>query len=149
MNLYGSLRRNIRGLIIAGCGLFFLGCEKHYVRAITVIENRHTLASQFVNTPDPNKKGYWQKELVISWYLPVRSGSTPNELCIEFLTKNYEQKKYKKTIASRWGSFIFHPEEHSLSEILTYRVLVYNSEGKELYSFYHKNWFKLIEKYPS
>lgn len=129
--------------------LFLSGCFSYGITTKREIIDRDTLASTFIESPDPRQLDPPHgEEITFFWNLPSFSKEDSPSLVLTFLYRNYQKHIYRHPITNRKGSFAFSlldPMYRETKGILTYRAQVVTKQGKVLATWQHQLWFHPIE----
>lgn len=96
-----------------------------------------------VGAPDPMQENYPSgKELLISWHFPDRLWREGLWLRITVRFWDLEEEVIEERVSCRRRSFALGP---FAKRVLTYRIDVVNSMGREVESWEHQLWVRLIK----
>ncbi|MDN3508192.1 MAG: hypothetical protein P0S94_04655 [Simkaniaceae bacterium] len=124
--------------------LLFTACDKYYVDVKKEQISRATLASSYVGSPDPRQQNPPSGEkLMITWRLPKEALKDPLTLKIQIIYTDFEEETKLLPIDSRRG---LHITPLSKKPILSYKAEIVTLSGKEIESWTHQLFFKLIKE---
>lgn len=132
-------------IILCSLLLTFVGCSRQYIQVQTQYLSRDTLASSFVETPDPLRQtNYIGQRLLIQWCTTCRS---PLSLHLYLLMRNHEEKQIIVPSIKSHGTAVYDLTSDDYCRcngILSYYIeIVSGSEVIE--SWKHPLWVNTIE----
>ncbi len=134
-------------LLFLSC-LAFLGCSKYYVTAKRELIDKDTLASTFVQSPDPRQCAWPQgEEITFEWRLPREALNESLELVIALLYSSYKEETRRYPIRRRRGTVtVVHlgQEEKERGKIVTYRAQIVTNQGRVIKEWKQQLWTELI-----
>ena len=125
--------------------LSFSSCYKNNLYVQQEWMDANFLASNFTDTPDPNRKNPPEgKRILISWDFPI---SIFRQHLSLFLTVRFLNNKqivlfYPLNSKRGYKAYSFNEKEN---KILTYRVQVISKQGEILETWKHQFWTELID----
>ena len=136
-------------IVLIPCFLLFLtSCQKYYLHVHNETVNVNSLASTFVQSPDPLQKDPpVGRRLILEWKLPKNAIEEALSLDLRIIYKNYEEETLHFAIDRKRG-VVFFPllgEEYKKKKgFLTYRAEIKNKDGKILDEWKQQMWIDLI-----
>lgn len=129
--------------------LFLTACSKSYLTVERQRVGRSSLASTFVQSPDPLQKNPPKgQRLLIKWRLPSSEFADPLTLKLRLIFKNYAEELFQKSIESENGIIVYEllgDRFRDTGGFLTYRAEIINKEGDVVKSWQQQLWVELIE----
>lgn len=135
----------MRMFLILAC-ILFNGCQKSYLTVQQKWIDRQSLASTFVESPDPLQKDpAYGKEVLIGWDFPLSVYKKKPYLLFTVRLWDQTETKYCYEVHQKRGfTSMFFSEKDPTKKLLTYKIDIYDKEDNILEAWEHQFWTKLI-----
>ena len=124
-------------------------CQKYYLSVKREHINQSSLASTFVESPDPRKEHPPHgQELILQWRLPPKALNEELTLLLKIVYRDYTEESRVYLVERRRGVVTFSLLDEKFLEkkgFLTYKAEIKNSDGTVLKEWQQKLWFDLID----
>ncbi len=132
--------------------LFLTACSRSYLSVQKQRVGRSSLASTFVQSPDPLQKDPPAgQRLLVKWRLPSSELAEGLRLQLKVIYKNYSEELYEDPVTSENGLLVYNVLGERYRETggyLTYRAQIVDSEAQVIKNWQQQLWVEIIEPPP-
>lgn len=129
--------------------VFLVGCSKSYVTVQRQRVGKSSLASNFVQSPDPRKENPQRgQKLIVKWRVPSDVLAEDLSLKLSMVFKDYKEEVFEREIHQENGYIVYDLVGERFEEtggFLTYKAEVVTESGKVIESWRQQLWVEIIE----
>lgn len=129
--------------------LLLFGCEKYQLAVTKERLSQNSLASTYVQSPDPLQKNPPKgQKLYLQWKLPKESFDPALVLALDVIFRDYTQQRYTFPISAKRGTKEIEFVGKDWSEkggLLTYKAELLTPKGEVVKEWKQALWIELIQ----
>lgn len=129
--------------------IFLVGCAPYAVNVKRLSYGRGSLASTWVESPDPDQENPPKgQKLFITYRIPPGVGREPPTLSLHMIFRNYHEETITYPIHQQAGNVLYELMNEKFKEtggFLTYKAELVDKKGKVLADWRQQMWVELIQ----